>query len=403
MSILQKLNIVMFGNINNWPFLLAKGLRLIGHNVTLIINRKETMHRPEALHPKWKDSYPNWIVDCSYITDDDIIYKTPSINQILNYLSQNVDVVILNDIGPTLSSYVRSPHAVVLTGSDLSHYADFKSLINRSSCWVSDYKRSVVGRQNLILMSDSIARQRDGILAAEIVCYPNRGMIPSGDALLDEIGVEDKRRLMLYISNTIDNKPIAAPNNEQLNILCGSRIVYNAKSHPYLGAIDFKGTDILIRGYAKYVKAGGRGILRLVKKGQDVNCAISLIAKLGIESNIDWLDEMPLKKFYKEMAKADLICDQFGTSFPGMVTADAYALGRPVLSKLCNNHFKKIFPEPLPGFDAVTSKQIADHLITIDSNRQLLIDMGSKSYAYAEQFLSPLRMARNLLNAMGFC
>lgn len=397
---MRQLSIAIFGNTNNYLLILAQGLKSLGHNVRLVINRKEVLHRPEARYPEWAKDYPDWIVDCSNITDEDIAYRTQAIDSAIHHLTHNVDLVILNDSGPALAGYLRSPHVVVLTGSDLAYYASFSSLQMRTGMWDPEFKRSPQGRRYLMQFSDAVARQRDGILAADIVCYGQRGLVPTGDALLDEIGVQDRRRLMLHFSNTIDLQPKPAPRNERLTILCGSRIVYLPDNNPALSAMDFKGTDVLIKGFALYLKAGGQGILRLPRKGQDLDAAISLIADLGLGTSIDWLDEMPLSRFYEEMAAADLICDQFGTSFPGMVTTDAYALGRPVMANLRNEIFEQRFPEPLPGFNAIRPEQICEHLERLEGDRNLLLEMGAKSRLYAEQFMSPQKMAEQLIARM---
>lgn len=400
---MKKLSIAIFGNTNNYPLLLAQGLRLLGHNVRLVLNRKELLHRPEARYPDWATACPDWIVDCSNLSDEDIAYETPALDQAIHQLTHNIDLVILNDVGPALAAYLQAPHVVVLTGSDLSYYANFDSLQIRTSMWHPEFKRSLRGRRYLRRMADLVARQRDGILGAEVVCYGQRGLVPSGDQLLDDIGVVDDRRLMLHFSNTIDLQAQPATRNGKLNVLCGSRIVYRPECNPALSAMDFKGTDVLIRGFAEYCQRGGQGELRLPQKGQDLDAARELIKELGIADRIAWLPEMPLVEFYEEMVKADLICDQFGTSFPGMVTTDAYALGRPVMTNLRNEIFGQRFPEPLPGFDAKTPKEIADHLMMMEKDKDVLAEMGLKSRTYAETHLSPESMARQLLSRCGLC
>ena len=397
---MKQLSIAIFGNTNNYPLLLAQGLRLIGHNVRLVVNRKELLHRPEARYPDWTKAYPDWIVDCSYLSDEDIAFETPAIDRVIHQLTYNVDLVILNDVGPALAGYLRTPHAVVLTGSDLAYYANFDSLEMRTSMWDPEYKRSLQGRRYLRRMADLVARQRDGILGAEVVCYGQRGLVPSGDQLLDSMGVRDERRLMLHFSNTIDLQAKPAAKNNTLTILCGSRIVYRPEHNPALSAMDFKGTDVLLKGFALYCQQGGEGVLRLPRKGQDLQAAVDLISDLVIAERVHWLDEMPLAQFYEEMIAADLVCDQFGSSFPGMVTTDAYALGRPVMAKLRADIFGQRFPKSLPGFDAETLEQIADHLMMMEKNRNVLVNMGRKSRAYAEAYLSPESMAGQFLEKL---
>lgn len=396
------LSIAIFGNTNNYPLLLAQGLHLLGHNVRLVVNRKELLHRPEARYPEWAGGYPDWVVDCSNLSDEDIAFETPAMDQAIHHVTHNVDFVILNDVGPAFASYLRTPHAVVLTGSDLAYYANFGSLAMRARMWDSEFKRSLQGRRYLRRMADFVARQRDGILGGEVVCYGQRGLVPSGDQILDEIGVRDERRLMLHFSNTIDLKAQPLTQSDKLIILCGSRIVYRPSHHPALSAMDFKGTDVLLEGFALYCQRGGKGELRLPRKGQDLHAAVELISELAIAEQVHWLDEMPLIRFYEEIIAADLVCDQFGSSFPGMVTTDAYALGRSVMAKLRPEIFSQRFPEPLPGFNAESPEQIADHLMKLEQNREILADMGHKGRAYAEAYLSPSAMAEQLLNKCGF-
>jgi len=391
------MNIVIFGNTNNYPLLLAEGLIELGHNVKLILNRKELLHRPESKHPEWKKSYPSWIYDCSEIDEIDIASGTPKINKVKKLLSRNIDLAILNDTGPALIDFLKAPHIVFLTGSDLAYYANFNSLKEMTSIWSSEFKRSINGRHYIRNMTNFIARQREGILSAQIVCYGHRGLVPTGDELLDDIGVVDEQRMMLYLSNVKILASKAAPTNQQLRILCGSRIVFNTKKHTSFSALDFKGTDLLIKGFSGYCQLGGKGTLILPKKGQDLNEAKQLINKLEITHQVNWLPELSLLDFYEEMSKADLVCDQFGTSFPGMVATDAYALGRPVLANLRNDIFGDVFPEPLPGFNANSSSEITEHLLKFDNNSNLLVEKGIESRKYAEKYLSPIKMAEKLL------
>jgi len=396
----KKLSIAIFGNINNAPFLFAQGLRLLGHNVILLLNRKELLHRPEALYSQWEAAYPDWVVDCSNLTDEAIAFETPAIDWVIHRLTHNVDFVILNDVGPALAGYLRTPHVVMLTGSDLGYYANFDSLGMRTSMWDPEFKRSLQGQRYLRRMADLVACQRNGILSAEVVCYGQRGLVPLGDQILDSIGVSDVRRLMLYFSNTIDLQAQPSAINGKLIILCGCRILFQPEHNPTLSQIDFKGTDILIRGFALYCQRGGGGELRLVRKGQDLQGAINLISELAISDRVRWLDEMPLVRFYDEIIAADLVCDQFGSSFPGMVTTDAYALGRPVMAKLRPEIFSQRFPEALPGFNAETSEEIADFLMRMEKNKNILVQMGRKSRTYAEAYLSPKSMAMQLIKKL---
>lgn len=398
---MRSFKIAIFGNINNYPLLLALGLRGNGHDVRLFVNRKELLHRPEGLYPGWRSAYPSWIYDCSFLTDVDIARKTSSFMNVASLLNDGYDFVVLNDTGPAFASVIKCPYAAVLTGSDLSYYADFKTISIRSQSWSFEFRRSPIGRGDTNDFTDLIARQRDGILGAELICYPEKGLIPSGDELLHEIGVRDQDRMMLYFSNTLDLEPQPFVGHD-FAILSGSRVVFREDRNPGLSAIDFKGTDLLLEAFAAYCHLGGKGTLKLVKKGPDVECAVDLIHELKIDRKVVWLDEMSLSNFHREMSKAALVCDQFGTSFPGMVTADAMALGKPVVANFRKCVFSNVFAKEMPGFDATTSEQICNHFIELERNKVARWEVGKASREFAERFLSPKVVAAKFLKKLAY-
>jgi glycosyltransferase involved in cell wall biosynthesis len=267
----------------------------------------------------------------------------------------------------------------------------------RTRTWDPEFLNTPEARARIAKMREFVERQRQSILTAKVVCFPHRGFSPLGDKILDSIGVPDDRRLSIHTSNVDLLDPAPLRNNRVLIILSPCRIVYQKDSHSDMGDMDIKGTDVLLHGYTIYCRQGGTGELRLVKKGQDVTAAAALAEELGIAQRIVWLEEMSTYQLYQEMANADLICDQFGAALPGLVTTDAYALGRPVMANLRNDIFAQVYSEPFPGFDAQTPREVSDWLMVCESNRSLLIEMGKRSRAYAKRYLSPQRSAERLL------
>ena len=55
----------------------------------------------------------------------------------------------------------------------------------------------------------------------------------------------------------------------------------------------------------------------------------ALAVSLGISQYISWRDEVALSEFYAEISSADVVCDQFGDSFPGR-SASASATTSPI-------------------------------------------------------------------------
>lgn len=391
------LSIFIFGNTNNYPFLLAEGFRALGHDVRLIINKKELLHRPESLNPDWHNGYPDWISDYSHLTEFDIAYESYVVEEMMSNVASQADFAVLNDIGPALTSYLRCPYAAVLTGSDLTYYADFRSVELRTAAWDPGFRRTPYARRVVQKFTDMVARQRDGLLMSRVVSYGARGLSPDGDQLLDAIGVADAQRMMIHLSDTLRVSQQPLPMNRKLKIFCGSRVVWKQNTAQSYVAMDLKGTDVLIDGFSLYCNRGGRGILYLPRKGSDLDTAAERIAELGIESRVKWYENMSLQQFEQEMTSADLVCDQFGSSFPGMVTTHAYALGRPVMA----NFRRGIMPFDLPGLHVESPSEVCDALMFAERNRVKLAELGLESRRFAENYLSPAAMAEHLLKRSG--
>ena len=391
------LSIFILGNTNNYPYLLAEGFRALGHNVRLVINKKELLHRPESVNPEWTKGYPEWISDYSHLTELDFAYESYGLEEMMSNLAGRADFAVLNDIGPSLASYLTCPYASVLTGSDLTYYADFHSVELRTAAWDQGFRRTPYARRLTRKILDMVARQRDGILMSRVVSYGARGLSPDGDLLLDVIGVTDAQRTMIHLSDTLGISQQPMPGNHELKIFCGSRVVWKQNAAQSYVAMDMKGTDVLIDGFALYCNQGGMGTLYLPQKGSDLDDAVARIADLGIESRVTWYENMTLQQFEQELISADLVCDQFGSSFPGMVTTHAYALGRPVMA----NFRREVMPFDLPGLNAETPGEVCDALIFAERNRSKLTDLGTKSRRFAERYLSPTAMALHLLQRSG--
>ena len=95
------MRIGIFGNTNNYPLLLAMGLRELGVDVVLAVNRKERLHRPESKYPEWENRYPDWIMDCSDVDEADWVAAGPRLRDVINFLAARSHGLVLNDVGPS--------------------------------------------------------------------------------------------------------------------------------------------------------------------------------------------------------------------------------------------------------------------------------------------------------------
>ena len=394
------MRIGVVGNTNNYPLLLTEALRSLGHDADLFLLRQDQLHRPESRQTELSGAV-GWVRDHSSIGFDDILFRTRLYCELLAAVKESrFDLLITNDYGPSIADELGARHVAMLTGSDLIYLADYGSVAMKSAVWSPDFRRSHLGRGYLRRDADFVTRQRMGILAADAVSFGHPGLIDVGDRLLADIGVTDDRRFMLRISDTTVLQPSSPAANDKLRILLGARPVWVRDVNPIFSDQDLKGTDLLLRGYADYVAGGGTGELCLVRKGPDVDATVALIAELGIASRVTWLEEMSLQAYRREVERADLVCDQFARSFPGMVTMDAYAQGRPVMANFRPEIFSRSGEEPFPGLQASTPEEIHDHLRSVDRRRDRLVTLGRESRAYAERNLSAANAAIALLKRL---
>lgn len=395
------MKIGIFGNTNNYPLRLALGLRTLGHEVVLVVNRTEALHRPESKYPQLAAGYPRWILDCSALAEDEFIAATPAIGPVLDFLAATSDALVLNDLGPSLHEFCARPAIALLTGSDLTSYGSLSLPALRQSGWDPGYSRSPGARLSVRRMEEFVARQRAGIRAAAAVAAPLPGLVPEVDALLDEIGVARARRDFLYIANTdaAPTRPDKA--NPRLRVVNGARLNWKKPLPAGFVSLDHKGTDVLLEGFTRFIAAGGDADLVLFRKGLHVAETEALADALGITPRVQWRDEMTLDGFSGEMTNADVVCDQLGDAFPGMVAVDAMALGLPVIANFRPDVFGGYFPEPLAAFQACTPDDVARHLTALSASARTRIDAGRAARRFARTYLSPAAQARRCLAHFG--
>ena len=395
------MRIGIFGNTNNYPLLLALGLRSLGHEVRLVVNRSERLHRPESRYPQLAAAYPPWIMDCSEIPEEEFIAATPRIGPVLDFLCGGTQALLLNDLGPSLLEFCPRPAVAFLTGSDLTYYANPTMRTLRQQGWGQVYASSPGAQLWVRHMDAFVARQRAGIRNATMVSAPLPGLVSEIDVLLRDIGVDDRQRDFFYIANT-DNPPSPpGKSNPRLRIVNGARLNWKKPLPREYISLDHKGTDVLLEGFARFVATGADAELVLFRKGLHVAETEALAEALGIAQRVEWREETSLTDFYREISGADIVCDQLGDAFPGMVAVDAMALGLPVIANFRPEILTSYFPEPIAACQARTPDEVATHLSALAASPRARIAAGRAARHFARTHLSPVAQARRCLTHLG--
>jgi glycosyltransferase involved in cell wall biosynthesis len=390
----------LFGNTNNNPLLLALGLRQLGHDAVLVVNRKERIHRPESKYPEFERRYPDWILDCSDLTEDDFVWVSPRLESVLTFLTYGSSGLVLNDLGPSLSEFCALPAVALLTGSDLTYYANPKTTAVRYGGCAADYRQTVGARLGMRTWDRFIERQRSGIRSATVVSTAIPGLVPEMDDLLRDLGVPGSRRDSYYMAFAGSNAPRPVRTSGRLRIVNGARLNWKPLPDGFCG-LDHKGTDVLLKGFADFVAKGGDAELVLFRKGQHITETETLAESLGIGSHIVWRDQIALHEFHAEILEADVVCDQLGETFPGMVSLDAMALGVPVIANFRPEITHELFPKPVAACQARTAVEVTAHLMALSGSVDARARAGRAAQEFARRYFSPVasaeRCARDLL------
>jgi glycosyltransferase involved in cell wall biosynthesis len=394
------MRIAFFGNTNNYPLMLAAALRRLGHDAVLVVNRPELLHRPESKYPEWKDAYPDWILDCSHLPEAEFAALSPAIEPVLDFLTVGSHALIVNDLGASLLDLCGDiPTVALLTGSDVTYYANPESVEVRLRGTSQDFRASARGRLTDRRAQEFVERQRNGIRRARVVSAPWPGLAPSLDAVLADIGVDPARRTFVFMADVERTAAHAPSNNREatrLRIVNGARLNWKKPLPPGFSSMDHKGTDILLEGFAQFRAAGGDADLVLFRKGLHIAETEQLADTLGVSDRIIWREEASHETFWREIVDADIVCDQFGDSFPAMVALDAMALARPVVANFPEAMSAR-FPVPIPACHASTSSDVAAHFIALAGSEATRRHIGAAAQRFTHEYLSPTAAAVHLL------
>lgn len=386
------------GNANNYPFMLARKLRAMGHDVRFFVTKVFPLDRPETRYAGVGSRYPPWIVDVGHLSFDDLAYPERRAREALRRL-RSCDAIVTNSDNTALCPYVDRPAFVLLTGSDLEVYASLRFPPH----FVAQQGGGLRARLGVFRMaSHLVSQQREAIRTCAGFSYFPEGSIPNGDSMLRGIGVAPSKRRFFMMT---DVEAIAArppPRNARLRLLYPTRFTWGHSEPPPAGLsdLDDKGCDVMLRGVARFIQQTKTSVdLRLFRKGRDVRQAAELVEQLGLSSVTTWKDEVKQLHVLEEYAQADVVLEQTGRSIVGMAGLDAMASGRPVIADGNPESFEPVIGAPSPLLQARTPEQVAARLEEmLDPAARARV--GEASRVHVERFYSTEHAARIVLDAL---
>ena len=403
------MKIGFLGNANNYPFMLARAIKSLGHDVVFVVDSESRLNRPEGRYKEITLPYPPWIIDCSPLDLWQYPKESAKTEQVVRIL-KGCDALVLNEFGLSLSGRIKKPAFALLTGTDLEVLADPRyvdacigvvdesiSLLKKIWSWrlMAKQKRR---RHHLLHL---VSAQRSAIHHAVGVHYFPKGMLPNADRLLDELGVDEDRRVFSLPAEIWRNEYAPYPRNRILRLFNVARLQWRKPPGDFICELDYKGTDVLIQGLGLFVRENKIPIeIRLVKKGVDLDITRQLIKEEGIESSVTWRDEMNQNKLYDEYKNADIVSEHFGKGSIGMGAVDAMAVGRPVIANGSPDVFTRALGETPPICHATTAEEVRSQLVRLAADRDLREAIGKQSRSYVEKYCTPEHAARIIMEKL---
>jgi glycosyltransferase involved in cell wall biosynthesis len=159
-----------------------------------------------------------------------------------------------------------------------------------------------------------------------------------------------------------------------------------------------KGNEILIQGFAKFVKEHKDSILILVNTGSDLLKSKKLIDTLDITNKVDFvngpLNYEDLKNFFN---LSDIVADQFLVGELGGIAREAMCCKKPLITFFLEEVGKELYGELPPIANASTPDSVYEKLVLLldEKNRR---DLGEKARNWILKYHSNEIIAKKIKN-----
>ena len=389
------MKIFFFGNVNNYPLILAKEFKKKGHEVLFFVDSNQLLFRPENRYKEYSIKYPDWIIDISYLRDLKLINRFRNFKKVIKKYGLP-DLAVLNGSVCDYFLNIKCKKFFLATGSDIEEECSYLTAINL-------YKKNLIKKSFFISFFYFIRkiiliqRQRSIFKNCDGFSFFDKNIFEKSEKIFNSLNKLPKRfnfRLADISDNTYSRiEPKKYGKLKKIKIVCLARINWANEFDKlsYQSHLDNKYIDILIRGIAKFINEyNGSVELTLFKKGNKIEETKQLINKLNIENEVVWsneVDQIELAKYYEY---ADLIADQFNpNAVMGTAALNAMLASRPILANnkfdscIINSRFKN------PNINISKPRDLANYLKQIQDNPKILEIIAKKGKTFIEKNHSP--------------
>ena len=377
------------------PFMfeLAAGLRENPANDVQLFLDEETLPRSLLDEPLIHD--PGFVRIGPWATRRSVMW--PRTAPITRLLAES-DVVLVTELGPIFAQHAETQFFFIPTGWDLTcgpFPIRSRSARSRGS---GDLSAAIVA-----------ARLRSGIRAATGIW--GAPFMPFERAV-ERLGCVLSADLPQPIDTSVFTPHIesaeAIDGFEGLTIFHPARMMFTPD--PFLVETgQWKGNDILLRGFADAIDQGVDSRLVLLDRGgsPDQESARRLIHELGMFDLVEWLSSGTSAGFtWRELAdlyrSADLVVDEFGGWY-GLIALEGASCGKSVLNHVSADAMASMYPDGHPFLQARTAQDVRDVITMLtDPDRRAAIGRASREWVLEHHDRSVVaRRCESMLAALG--
>lgn len=240
----------------------------------------------------------------------------------------------LRSLDLTYLTLLKRPYTALATGSDLRELA------------IQD---SVAGRRTL-----------SSFRKARVLFLSTPDLIETANEL--------ELSNWVYLPHPIDTERYC-PFEYQLNKPNFDTVFFHASrlDWSYTGAdrvlAGLKYNDRFIRAFARYIREGHNSLVIVVDYGVDKEKTKDLVRELGIENNVEFIPPMTKSSLISYYNGADVVIDQFGAGWFGLVALEAMSCVKPVMAYVNKQYSELVYPEGPPILNCRTEDEIYHQLL----------------------------------------
>lgn len=157
-----------------------------------------------------------------------------------------------------------------------------------------------------------------------------------------------------------------------------------------INKINNKGNDILINGFADFVKnhKSINACLILLEYGVDVYESKKLISELNIEKHVKWFPLMTRKDLMIGIYYSDIVAGEFKNSWLTYgVIYESLAMAKPILHNRNDELYKNFYPELYPMIHSSSQEEVNESLSKFIDNQKKFNEIGEKGRVWLQKFL----------------